>query len=463
MDQEQIRRVLDQAGVQPSKQLGQNFLIDETVADWIVDQLALEATDTIVEVGPGTGALTEHLVGKTRLLILIEFDRRLASELTAKYAEREDVVVYHEDAAQFDRRNLFGHGRTKFLGNLPYSSGGAIMKNLLTAPHPFCRAVVMLQKEVVERMEAKPGTKDYGMLSLRMQIDWQIRTVGVVGPDSFHPRPHVDSAVAVLEQHQPGSMPVLDRRRFDELVKRGFSQRRKQLRKQLLGALPPLTNWAEISANLGVSEKVRGEELGLRQWIELTKLLSSGEPSSAQRDDELFDIVDCEDVVIGQETRARVHADDLMHRAIHVWVTNKRGDLYLQKRSRLKDKSPGLWDSSVSGHLDHGESYEQAARRELTEEMGIHFPAENILNEVLRLEPSQENGWEFFRVYTVTHRGGGVRFPAAEIEAMMPFTYEQIRRWMDQDPDNFTPVFTKIFMSIGKDVLLSDKSKSAST
>jgi 16S rRNA (adenine1518-N6/adenine1519-N6)-dimethyltransferase len=154
----EIREVLDHAGVLPSKQLGQNFLIDPNMARWIVSQLEITADDAVVEVGPGTGSLSEHLIGQVRRLILIEFDARLAAALKERFRNDPSVEVHHADGVKFDGRTLFKHRPLKFLGNLPYSCGGAIMKNLLSRPHPFERAVIMLQKEVIDRMVATPST-----------------------------------------------------------------------------------------------------------------------------------------------------------------------------------------------------------------------------------------------------------------------------------------------------------------
>ncbi len=185
----EIKETLDRAGVLPSKQLGQNFLIDPNMARWIVAQLEASADDAIVEVGPGTGSLSEHLVGKVRRLILIEFDARLAAALAERFQDEPTVEVHHADGAKFDGRTLFKHRPMKFLGNLPYSSGGAILKNLLSRPQPFERAVVMLQKEVIDRLAATPGTKDYGILSLRTQADWTVEPQRKVPPEAFYPQP----------------------------------------------------------------------------------------------------------------------------------------------------------------------------------------------------------------------------------------------------------------------------------
>lgn len=168
---------------------------------------------------------------------------RLAAELRERFRDRDDVEVHHADGAKFDRRTLFKHRPVKFLGNLPYSSGGAIMKNMLCRPHPFSRAVIMLQKEVIDRLSAQPGVKDYGIPSLRMQVDWEITPLRVVPPEAFYPRPSIDSAVAVLTPRVEAGEPTFDLHLFDELVRRGFSQRRKQLGKQL----PDSPSWREVA------------------------------------------------------------------------------------------------------------------------------------------------------------------------------------------------------------------------
>lgn len=441
MTGQEIREALDRARVLPSKQLGQNFLTDPNMARWIVSQLEISGADTVVEVGPGTGSLTEHVLGKAKRVILVEFDARLAGALRERFADRDDVEVHHADGAKFDRRLLFRHGPVKFLGNLPYSSGGAIMKNLLCRPHPFSRAVIMLQKEVIDRLGAQPGGKDYGILSLRMQVNWEIRSLRVVPPDAFFPRPSIDSAVAVLTPRDESGQPPFDARLFDELVRRGFAQRRKQLRKQLPDSPP----WEEVSGTLGLSPTVRGEELGLAKWIELTRAFDPHPlKDHAQKADEIFDVVDGNDRPTGTATRAEVHAKGLIHRAVHVFVLNRNGDLYLQKRSLIKDMNPGLWDSSVSGHLDAGESYPDAAVRELGEELGIHGVSVDDLEHAATILPSEKTGWEHVHLFLTRHNGA-VSYPAAEIDSVMPFPIAEITQWAAACPGDFSPAFLVMF------------------
>ncbi len=434
MIQREILQVLDDHGIRPSKQLGQNFLVDANIARWIVDRLDPQPDDAVVEVGPGTGALSEHLAGKVRRLILIEFDARLAAWLREKFAGRDDVEIHHADGAKFDSRVLFKHRPIKFLGNLPYSCGGAIMRNFLNRPHPFERAVIMLQKEVIDRLAATPGSKNYGVLSLRIQSGWHVEPLRTVPPEAFHPRPQIDSSVAVLRPRDPGGFPPYDARLFDELIRRGFAQRRKQLGKQL-PATPP---WPEVAENLGLSRTTRAEELTLTQWIEVTRAYDDHPlKENPQHHGEVFDVVDENDIVIGIATRAEVHAKKLVHRAVHVFLRNKRGDVLLQQRSMLKDVHPGDWDSSVSGHLDTGESYEQAAHREIREEMGVESAE---LREIARITPCQNTGWEHVRLFTGDHHGS-LRFPCSEIQAAQWFHVAEIDAWVASRPSDFATGF----------------------
>ena len=436
----EVREVLDGAGVLPSKQLGQNFLVDPNMAKWIVSQLEIREDDAVVEVGPGTGALTEHLVGKVRRLILIEFDARLAAALTARFQNDPDVEVHHADGAKFDGRTLFKHRPLKFLGNLPYSSGGAIMKNLLGRPHPFSRAVIMLQKEVIDRLGAGPGTKDYGILSLRIQSNWEVKSLRTVPPEAFYPQPKIDSSVAVLTPRSTG-LPTFDARLFDELIRRGFAQRRKQLKKQL----PSEPAWEPIAEVMKLPLTVRAEELSLPQWIEITRAYDLHPLKDLpQKDGEIFDVVDDLDQVTGTSTRGEVHANKLLHRAVHVLVFNKRGDVLLQQRSKLKDAHPGVWDSSVSGHLDSGEDYHSAAIRELDEEMGIR---EIGIDEVGAIKPSELTGWEHVRLFRGRY-DGSLKYPSAEIESAMWFPVNEVDAWAKNRPSDFASGFLECWKMI---------------
>jgi 16S rRNA (adenine1518-N6/adenine1519-N6)-dimethyltransferase len=307
------------------------------------------------------------------------------------------------------------------------------MRNFLSRPNPYERAVVMLQKEVIERLAAGPRCKEYGVLTLRVQSEWVVRPLRTVPPEAFHPRPQIDSSVALLLPRGK-DLPAFDARRFDGLIRRGFAQRRKQMGKQM----PESPPWEEVSGAIGAALTARAEELSLEQWVELARRYDDHPLRDIpQRGDEVFDVVDEADEVTGQATRREVHERNLLHRAVHVFVLNRHGELLLQKRSRFKDVHPGVWDSSVAGHLDAGENYEAAAARELDEEMGIQGVSPE---EIGRISPCESTGWEHVRLFLV--RWDGVpRFPSSEVEAALWMGSDELQSWIDSRPGDFAGGF----------------------
>ncbi len=448
VNQGEIKQRLEAMGVIPSKKLGQNFLVDQNVAQWIVQQLQIRPEDTVVEVGPGTGALTEHVVDRARRVILVEFDARLAEGLQRRYESNDKVEVHHQDGARFDIRPLFKYQPVKLLGNLPYSAGGAIMRNFMKQPSPVCKAVLMLQKEFIDRIIAEPRTKAYGVLSLRMQSEWVSRPLKTIPPQAFFPRPLIDSTVMVCDP-RPQDLPVYDARLFDELIRRGFAQRRKQVRKQM----PVGRSWEGAAALIGVSVSARAEEISLEQWVELARYYDDHPlKEHPQHGGELFDVVDEEDQVTGQQTRDAVHQQDLLHRAVHIFVFNKRKELFLQKRSRLKDRHPGVWDSSAAGHLNAGEGYRETAIRELEEELGV---VSEELQEIASIKACAGTGWEHVKLYLARH-DGAVRFPCSEVEAGQWFCLEEVRAWVGVRPEDFASGFIECWKAF--DAQLSEQS-----
>lgn len=174
------------------------------------------------------------------------------------------------------------------------------------------------------------------------------------------------------------------------------------------------------------------------------RLRSSSAHGRTQKDAEIFDVVDHEDTVTGQSTRGEVHAQGLLHRAVHVFAINKKGEVLLQRRSLLKDSHPGVWDSSVSGHLDAGEDYETAAIRELGEEMGIY---EVPVEELARIAPSEATGWEHVRLYRCRY-DGALRYPCAEIEAAAWFSPREVQSWIDARPSDFASGFLECWNAV---------------
>ncbi len=436
-----IRAALAELQLTPSKTLGQNFLHDQNLARWIVAQVGAGPGTELVEIGPGLGALTGAALEAGARLTALEKDGRLADFLRARFAGEERLRVVHGDALDFDVRELRGRGPVGVFGNLPYYVSTPLMFHFTSPACPTERAVFLLQRELAERLAAGPGTKDFGLVSVIIGRRWRVQVLRVLPASVFLPEPKVDSALISLTLRPADELPACDVPTFERIVRAGFSQRRKQLRK-LLGDLE--LPWAELTGRLGVPETVRGEELGLRQWIDLSNLIRPVEAKSAQNvQGEMFDVVDEQDRVVGIEPRGVVHARGLRHRAVHLFVFNRAGELFLQKRSAWKDRHPGQWDSSASGHLDHGEDYLAAACRELTEELGV-APDEGSkaggLEEIGALGAAEHTGWEFIRLFRCEH-DGPFRWPAAEIEWGGFFPVPVIARWIEGSPGDFAPGF----------------------
>ena len=436
-----LKDTLERIHVTPAKTLGQNFLHDQNLAEWIVDQLELTPADHVVELGSGLGALTEYLLPRCASVTLVEKDGRLADFLRTRFADAgKPVEVCHEDAAEFDLRPLFCHGPVKALGNLPYYISSQILLNFTAEPTPVTRLVFTLQKELAQRLSAAPSTKEYGALTLLIQRRWRVKYLRTIPGRVFLPAPKVDSAVVSLEKRPPDEVAACDGTLFNKLVKQGFSQRRKQLRKLLVDWN---LDWPETAASIGLPETVRAEALDLAKWVELTNLVARMRGDAAAPDHgaqdvhgELFDVVDEENRVIRQASRFEVHRDRLNHRAVHIFVFNKSGELFLQKRSRLKDVHPGRWDSSASGHLNAGQEYDETAARELEEELGVKTEVEFIID----VPASQKTGYEFVRLYRAKHRGP-FRLAPAEIECGGFFPLDVIDRWLESRPDDFSHAF----------------------
>lgn len=448
-----IRAALDELQLVPSKTLGQNFLHDQNLARWIVAQLDARPGDELVEIGPGLGALTGAALETGCRLTILEKDARLADFLRRRFEGEGRLQIRHGDALDFDVRALWPRRPVKVFGNLPYYISTPLLFHFTGPESPVERAVFLLQRELAQRLAATaPGTKDYGILSIVVGRRWRVKLLKVLPASVFLPEPKVDSALISLTPRAQGELPPCDARTFEEIVRAGFSQRRKQLRKLLpvpgggvIGGASP--SWLEITTQLGVLETVRAEELTLLQWIALANIFRPVDPDSAQSAAaEHFDVVDAEDRVVGVETRGVVHATGLRHRAVHIFVFNARGEIFLQKRSPWKDKCPGKWDSSAAGHLDTGEDYADAAARELVEELGI-VGQQPELREVGALGSCEETGWEFVRIFRAEHEGP-FHWPAAEIEWGGFFPVEVIAEWITAAPADFAPGFIKCWREV---------------
>jgi len=429
----EMAATLREIGVSPVKSLGQNFLHDRNLAKWIVDQGKISRDDFVVEVGPGLGALTELALAKGARVLAIEKDKRLASFLREKF-QGGALEIVHGDALEFDARILFAQPKVKFLGNLPYYISSQLLFKFLEYPSPISLWLFMLQKELARRLVAAPATSDYGALTLIVQLHYRVESLRTIPASVFLPKPEVDSALLRVMPRDPRELPACNYVVFQELVRRGFSQRRKQLGKLIRGNMP---DWENAAAKLGLNPKARAEELSLGQWIALTNYIAPITPTEGGNGpEESFSVVDGRDQVVGAAPRGQVHANNLLHRAVHVLIFNSAGEVFLQMRSRWKDRHPLAWDSSAAGHVNAGEEYDQSAARELREELGIDAP----LVRMAKLSASERTGYEFICLYRGSY-DGEFRLEPSEIEAGRFFPAAIVDAWIKARPQEFAPGF----------------------
>ena len=433
MNLSEVRAALDSAGVRPAKRLGQNFLHDQNLARWIVEQAQIGPDDFVLEIGPGLGALTSEILKRGPRLLALEKDARLANFLREKFRDSR-FELCHCDALDFDTRILFAERNVKVIGNLPYYMASQLLLRFVNFPSHISLALFMLQDEMARRLSAKPGNADYGALTLQLQLHHHVEYLRKVPRTVFIPEPEVASAIVRFTSRDEKRIGIFDHQMFREIVKRGFSQRRKQLRKLLAGQI---ADWESISKKIATPLPARAEELSLQQWIALANLIAPRDEKIALRASaERFPVVDENDRQISTASRLEVHENNFRHRAVHILIFNHAGEILLQKRSPWKDRHPLLWDSSAAGHVEANEDYEEAAGRELMEELGTTARLERIG----KLPASEETGQEFIMVY----RGecdGPFAFPCEEISAVEFFPTEIVERWVANKPEDFAPGF----------------------
>jgi 16S rRNA (adenine1518-N6/adenine1519-N6)-dimethyltransferase len=271
------RRLLQKYGLRAKRSWGQNFLGDEGILDAIAALAVPRPGDPVVELGAGLGHLTARLVARGARVVAVERDRDMARVLRGELGDR--IRLVEADAARLDVRALdaaAADGRTAIVGNIPYHLTSPILFTLLDQADAVSRAVLLVQREVAERLAASPGTKDWGLLSVLLQQRADVRVARIVPRGAFHPPPRVESAVIVVEL-RPGAAPSPDPARFRRLVKAGFAQRRKTLRNALESArLAPREALEGALARAAVDPGRRGETLSVAEWEALDRELARG-------------------------------------------------------------------------------------------------------------------------------------------------------------------------------------------
>ena len=264
------QHILNRFKLRADKKLGQNFLIDENVVRQIVEAAELSEADTVLEVGPGIGTLTQGLAESKAKVVTVELDTRLLPVLATTLEGYDNVRVVHGDILKVNIMEEVGAPEFKVCANLPYYITTPIIFALLEKRLPMERLVAMVQKEVAERMAAQPGGKDYGALSVAIQYYTEPEIAFIVPPTSFIPAPAVDSAVIVCKRRSKPPVEVCDEALFFRVVKAAFSLRRKMLSNSLknMGIKgEQVAKWLELA---GVDGKRRAETLSLEDFAKLT-------------------------------------------------------------------------------------------------------------------------------------------------------------------------------------------------
>lgn len=266
---EVVHYICKRFDIKMSKKLGQNFLIKRGIVDEIVHAAELTPGEPVLEVGPGIGTLTQGLAQSGADVTAIELDRRLLEVLDTTLASYDNVCIIHGDVLKLDVPSIMNHKPFKVVANLPYYITTPIIMSLLESKLPIERLVVMVQKEVALRMVAKPGTKDYGALSVAVQYYTEPDIVLDVPPKSFLPAPAVTSSVirCVLRDKPP--VDVIDEKLFFRVVKAGFAQRRKTFSNTMKTTGLSKDRIEELLAKANIDGQRRGETFTLQEFADV--------------------------------------------------------------------------------------------------------------------------------------------------------------------------------------------------
>lgn len=264
-----IKQIAERFDFGFSKGLGQNFLLDPCVLDKIAD--AADIDDGVLEIGPGFGVLTKRLCQTGKKVVSVEIDKRLIPVLDFTLSEFDNVKIIEKDILKTDIRAMideeFGGKKISVAANLPYYITTPIITKLIEERLPIKNIVVMVQKEVAERIAAKPGKKDYGAISVLCQYYTNPRLVTIVPKGSFYPAPKVDSAVLCMEVADTPNIKISDEKLFFKVVRAAFSQRRKTLLNCLASGFSfPKDALSELLFSIGIDPGIRGEKLGLSEF-----------------------------------------------------------------------------------------------------------------------------------------------------------------------------------------------------
>lgn len=256
----------------PKKSLGQNYLVDKNVLLKIEEIADLKPSDLVIEVGTGFGFLTSFLAGRVKNVITIEKDKTVYDLVEQKFQELQNVKFICKDALDINFGDIVGDDKFKFISNLPYSVASKIILSLIECSNSFTSLVVMLQKEVGQRICSNPNSKQYGAFSVIIQSYFDVKIAHTVSPNSFWPKPDVDSVIIKMVPRKEKIVSDRDRPVFNEVVKKAFQTRRKKMINNLKSLKDPNV-LIKIFEKLDLNTNTRAEQLGLNDYVALTKEL----------------------------------------------------------------------------------------------------------------------------------------------------------------------------------------------
>lgn len=259
--------------IKPKKSLGQNFLVDKNIQNKIIDACVLKPSDIILEIGAGSGELTQHISGRVKSVTALELDRRLYQLLKDKFRDCTNVKILNQDILRFNLNRRFGRSKNKIkvIGNIPYYITTPIIEHLFGYKHKIKTIFFSVQKEFGQRIVATPGSKAYGAFSCFTQYYTEPKIIFTIKKTSFFPSPKVDSVFLRMDTRDKSPVALKDEALFFRIIRSAFNQRRKILKNSLRGVIPPakLTAFFE---RYNIDPNIRPEDLALEDFTSLANL-----------------------------------------------------------------------------------------------------------------------------------------------------------------------------------------------
>lgn len=272
MNKQELIKQLERCGMRPGRGLGQNFLLDRNLLEWIVRKADLQKDEHILEVGPGFGALTELLIATGAKITAVEYDHRIAEHLRQRFANAENLRLIEADACKVDYSELFPAG-TQFrcVANLPYAISTVFIAKLLQLQNAPSYMLFMLQKEMGERLASPCDCKSYGSLTVTTQSLYDVVLEKIVPPEVFYPPPEVESALVSFKRHNRWELSEDDKKHLSMIVRLLFNQRRKQMGKVLCNGFPK-EKVQSVLEKMGIPHNKRPDKVPVEKFVEMCKL-----------------------------------------------------------------------------------------------------------------------------------------------------------------------------------------------